>query len=422
MAGHIQDRWFRTETDQAGKTTRVRTERHGSGLRYRARYVGPDGTEKSKSFPDRQKRLAEQWLAHIEADMSRGQYIDPLAGRITFREFTERWIAAQTTEMTTQSSVVVQLRGHAIPYLGTRPLGSFQPGHIRDWLSELQRAVPASSYRRVIYNSVSTVLNAAVDDGHLPKNPCHARSVRPPELSRHRVVPWTTARTFSVRAALPERYRPIVDLGGGWGLRQGEILGLPNDEVDFTSGRLHIGYQVKVANGHLVFSPPKRNKERDVPLPDRVGEALKQHREKFPPVAVTLPWLRPDGPLVTKQLLFTRADGSGAVRRTDFNTRVWKPALVKAGFLPQPRPGKRHQAAREHGMHALRHFYASVLLEAGENIKALSTYLGHSDSGFTLRVYTHLMPSSEGRTRKAVDGMYEALAAAADGPQAAQGA
>jgi integrase len=65
-------------------------------------------------------------------------------------------------------------------------------------------------------------------------------------------------------------------------------------------------------------------------------------------------------------------------------------------------------------MHALRHFYASVLLSAGENIKALSTYFGHSDPGFTLGLYTHLMPSSEGRTRKAVD-MYDA-ASAPDGP------
>jgi integrase len=54
-------------------------------------------------------------------------------------------------------------------------------------------------------------------------------------------------------------------------------------------------------------------------------------------------------------------------------------------------------------MHALRHFYASVLLDAGESIKALSEYLGRSDPGFTLRTYTHLMPTSEERTRTAVD-------------------
>ncbi|MGI5251915.1 hypothetical protein [Actinacidiphila glaucinigra] len=57
-------------------------------------------------------------------------------------------------------------------------------------------------------------------------------------------------------------------------------------------------------------------------------------------------------------------------------------------------------------MHALRHFYASVLLDAGESIKAVSAYLGHADAGFTLRTHTHLMPTSETRTRKAVDAVF----------------
>jgi integrase len=71
-------------------------------------------------------------------------------------------------------------------------------------------------------------------------------------------------------------------------------------------------------------------------------------------------------------------------------------------------------------MHALRHFYASVLLDAGENIKALSTYLGHSDPGFTLRVYTHLMPSSDNRARNAMDSVYGRAIPRSDGPQTAQ--
>ncbi|MFF0158211.1 tyrosine-type recombinase/integrase [Streptomyces sp. NPDC005263] len=421
MAGHIQDRWFKTETDSDGKTVRVKSDRHGTGLRYRARYIGPDGTEKSKSFPDGQKRLAEKWLTNIEADMSRGQYVDPAASRVTFGQYAEKWLSTQTTAMTTRESVESSLRGHAIPYLGPRPLGSFKPEHIRDWLSKLESAVPASSYRRVIYNNVSTVLNAAVDDGHLSKNPCHAQSVRPPAPGTGRIVPWNAERTFAMRAALPERFRATVDLGGGCGLRQGEIFGLPVDDIGFDSGWLHVANQVKVARGHLVFAPPKRNKERDVPLPDCVAQVLKQHMEDFPPVDVTLPWLGPDGPPVTKQLVFTRLDGAGAVRRTDFNTRAWKPALVAAGVIPEPKPGERHQAAREHGMHALRHFYASVLLDAGENVKALSAYLGHNDPGFTLRVYTHLMPSSDARARKAVDGLYEGTDPGPDGPETAQG-
>ncbi|MBG0829661.1 site-specific integrase [Planomonospora sp. ID67723] len=211
----------------------------------------------------------------------------------------------------------------------------------------------------------------------------------------------------------------MVGLGGGCGLRQGETFGLSLDEVDFETGWLRVAYQVKVLNGRLVFAPPKREKERDVPLPEHVSAALKAHMERFPPAKVMLPWRVPDGPPLTKPLLFTR-EREGAVRRNDFNMYAWKPALVSAGVISKPESGERHQAAREHGMHALRHFYASVLLDAGENIKALSQYLGHSDPGFTLRVYTHLMPNSERRTRQAVDKVYEATRSRSDGPQTAQ--
>ncbi len=79
------------------------------------------------------------------------------------------------------------------------------------------------------------------------------------------------------------------------------------------------------------------------------------------------------------------------MQRNYVNARVWKPALVAAGCEP----------TRENGMHAVCHFYASVLLDAGESIRALAEYLGHADPGFTLRVYSYLMPASEERTKRA---------------------
>ncbi|MFB6860471.1 tyrosine-type recombinase/integrase [Streptomyces virginiae] len=402
MAGHIQDRWYKTEPNTDGKPVRVKTDRYGTGLRYRARYIGPDGTEKSKSFRDREKRLAEQWLAQVEADMTRGQYVDPRAGRITFQQFAEKWVAKLTTDEVSRTAVESRLRLHAYPYLGRRPLGSFQPAHIRDWLGELASTSLAANSRRAIFENASSVLNAAVDDGILRQNPCRATSVKAPQTVQTRVKPWTVERLLGVRTALPGRYRAMADVGGGCGLRQGEIFGLPVDEVGFLSGWVHVGYQVKRIHGTLVFAPPKRGKVRDVPLPRAVAEALTEHMRLFPPARVTLPWLTPDGPPVTKSLLFSGTTGN-AVWRSAFNDQIWKPALAAAGIIPMPEKGERYASAREHGMHALRHFYASVLLDAGENIKALSTYLGHSDPGFTLKVYTHLMPSSEGRTRKAVD-------------------
>ncbi len=73
-----------------------------------------------------------------------------------------------------------------------------------------------------------------------------------------------------------------------------------------------------------------------------------------------------------------------------------------------------------HGMHTLRRFYASVLLDAGESVKAVSECLGHRDPGFTLRTYTHLMPSSGKRTRAAVDGVFTDEDSIHDGPDTAQ--
>ncbi|MFE3368383.1 tyrosine-type recombinase/integrase [Streptomyces sp. NPDC059173] len=405
MAGHIQDRWYKIEPGPSGKPVRVKTDRHGIGLRYRARYIGPDGTEKSKSFPDKQKRQADAWLSNIEADMSRGQYIDPQAGKITFRQYATDWLASQTTDASTRVAVESRLRLHAFPLLGSRPLASFQPSHIRAWSRALEDTVAAGSYRRVIFGNVSAVLSAAVDDGHLARNPCRAGSVRPPKPSAGRVVPWSSDRVFAVRDGMPDRLSATVDVGAGCGLRQGEIFGLAVDDVDPLAGVLHVTQQIKLVNGHLLFAPPKNNKLRDVPLPDSVASALAGHLTAFPPVEITLPWLRPDGPPVTKLLYFT-GEALGALRRNDFNTHVWKPALAAAGVIPVPGIGERYKAAREDGMHALRHFYASVLLDSGENIKALSAYLGHSDAGFTLRTYTHLMPASETRTRKAVDAVF----------------
>ncbi|WP_328829808.1 site-specific integrase [Streptomyces sp. NBC_00252] len=421
MAGHIQDRWYKTETTTAGKAVRTKTDRYGTGLRYRARYVGPDGTEKSKSFRDKELRLAKQWLAQIEADMSRGQYIDPRTARTTFRQYAERWVKTHTGEINSREAAERRLRLHAYPHIGTRPLGSFKPEHIRAWIAELEDTVPAESHRRIIVGTVSAALSAAVEDGLLSKNPCRARSVTLPKPGKPRVDPWTSAQVFAVRSGLPQRYRATVDTGAGCGLRQGEIFGISVDELDYTGGWLTVGQQLKRIRGKYVFALPKGGKTRNVPLPKAVAAALRDHSKEFEPIDVTLPWRTPDGPLVTKRLIFSGVEGRH-VRVSNFNDHHWKPALATAGIIPERKAGERYASAAEDGMHALRHFYASVLLDAGESIRALSSYLGHADPGFTLRTYTHLMPSSEGRTRKAVDSLYLASIPQDHGPETAQAA
>ncbi|WP_409469831.1 tyrosine-type recombinase/integrase [Streptomyces sp. HC307] len=254
------------------------------------------------------------------------------------------------------------------------------------------------------------MLTAAVDDRLIAENPCRSSSVRAPKLDPRRIVPWPRERVLAIRSALPEQYRAMVDLAGGCGLRQGEVLGLAVDDVDFIEGVVHVVRQVKLIRNRPVFALPKGGKTRTVPLPESVARSLEQHISEHPPTAVTLPWRAVDGSPVTASVLFHRGQGR-PVNRNGFNRAAWYPALDAAGV---PR-------GRESGMHALRHFYASVLLDAGESIKALSQYLGHHDPGFTLRTYTHLMPSSEKRTREAVNRAFADGPDTDDGPTTAQG-
>ncbi|MFE2350389.1 tyrosine-type recombinase/integrase [Kitasatospora cineracea] len=403
MAGHIQDRWFKTEPGPDGKPKKTKTDRHGTGMRYRARYIGPDGTEKSKSFPDRQKRRAEDWLNQIEADMARSQYIDPNAGRVTVKQFAETWLASLTMDPQSYVSTEQRIRLHVVPHLGTRPLASLRPSDIREWLVKLNGLGLSAATQRVVFANLGTMLTAAVEDRLIPVNPCRSSSVRAPKLDARRIAPWLLDQVLAVRTELPEPYRPMVDLASGCGLRQGEVFGLAADAVDFTEGTVQVVRQIRLIRNRPVFSLPKGGKTRTVPLPGTVARSLREHIAAHPPVSITLPWRDVDGPPVTASLLFLDPRGRH-LHRNDFNRSSWRPALAAAGI----------PADRENGMHALRHFYASVLLDAGESIKALSDYLGHHDPGFTLRTYTHLMPSSEKRTKEAVDRAF-------GGPEPADG-
>ena len=207
--------------------------------------------------------------------------------------------------------------------------------------------------------------------------------------------------------ALPRGTGSRLDLGAGLGLRQGEVFGLSPDDVDFLRGTVEVRRQVKLLAGNqLFFGLPKGNKTRTVPLPSSVRDQLAAHLAEHPARSVTLPWGDVDGDPITVPLVLTTRERT-ALNRNYFNTYVWKKALSRAGV----------ERTRENGMHALRHHYASVLLDAGETIKAVSEYLGHADAGFTLRTYTHLMPSSDERTRKAVDEAFACYISATSGPE-----
>ena len=192
------------------------------------------------------------------------------------------------------------------------------------------------------------------------------------------------------------RWRITVVIGAGLGLRQGEILGLSPDDIDEDSMLLHVRRQLRTVDRTLVFALPKGNKTRTVPLSPGVLAEIRDHLAPYPATTTTLPWRKPTGDSTTVRLLATGENGrlyTGDL----FTKTIWEGAFRTARVT---------RAKQVDGMHALRHFYASTLLAQGVSIKELATYLGHSDPGFTLRVYTHLVPSSHQRARLAVDTVF----------------
>ena len=278
--GHVQDRWWKdVGKDDRGRPIREKTELHGNGMRYRVRYLDPNGRERSQSFPDRQKSAAEAFLHEVETDKNKSSYLDPTAGRITFRRFAETWLAAQTFAESTRESVAGRLVRHVYPHFGDTELRAIGPAMIQAWGRRLQQQGLAETYRRTLFANVSGVFTAAIDDERIRRNPCAGKSVTRPRGEYPKVVPWLAERVHAVRAELGERYRLTVDLGAGCGLRQGEVFGLCVDQVDFADRAVQIVRQVKIVRSRLVFGPPKHGKTREVPLPDSIARVIRARRE-----------------------------------------------------------------------------------------------------------------------------------------------
>ncbi|MFJ2716854.1 tyrosine-type recombinase/integrase [Streptomyces sp. NPDC087437] len=311
------------------------------------------------------------------------------------------------------------MRRHIVPHLGALPLNSVGTEALRSWKKRLEKDLGPTSIR-LVWATLSGVLQAAVEDRRLARNPCRARTVRPPAAAPGRVEAWPPERVLAVRAVLAERYRVLVEIGAGLGLRQGEAFGLSMEDIDFDEEVVHVRRQVKMVRTKLCFALPKGRKVRDVPLPSSVAKSLRRHMELFAPVPVTMPWDDPSPPQTpveakhrrprTYNLLVTGRERK-AINRNYFNSYAWKPALAQAGVIAAleesaPDGSRVWEPSREHGYHALRHFYASEQLEAGESVVSLARWLGHSDPGFTLRKYAHFLPRAGARGSSAIDAVF----------------
>lgn len=360
----VEDRWHRSDGE--------RSTRYGKGRRWMARYVDDRGGEHSRSFE--RKVDAQRWLDGQTAAVVGGTHVDPRAGQVTFRDYAERWRQIQVQRPSSQAHVETMLRRHAYPTLGDRPLSSILPSDVQAWIKGLELA-PATV--GVIHGIVSTIFKSAIRDRRVVANPCDGSKL--PKIERKQIVPLSTDQVNAVRDALPVELRVLVTLAAGTGVRQGEAFGLTVDRVRFLERTVTVDRQLVTVQGQApTFGPPKtRASHRTIPLPQVVVDALAAHLAAFPAAP-------PDG------LVFTIS--GKPITRSVFGHK-WRAAIETAG-LPTGT-----------GFHALRHYYASLLIRHGESVKTVQARLGHASAVETLDTYSHLWPDSDDRTRDAIDSV-----------------
>lgn len=400
---------------------------HGCARRWQVRYRDDTGRQVKANFAERYgddpDRHAEALDKKVGADLDTGNYTSPKLGKTTLQEYARQWRAGLTVDPSTLL-IIDQRLAHiydVTPSARTRrapgssvigPLTmerlAKRPSILKQWIKGLQAKGLAPGYIKDIFNTLSSIFIAAMDDGVISKNPTKAQSVTLPTVDKKVIEPWTREMASAARDSLEAEIESgaMIDLGVGAGLRQGEIFGVAEDDIVFLGRRqdrkIRVRRQIKLLRSQEtgewvpVFAPPKGGKERDVPLADALGRRLSAHIKAHPPVEVTLPWKTPDSKKrVTVRLLFVRGDGKPWTRKRFIYH--WHKTRRAAGAA----------ATRENGMHVLRHTYASVTLANGVDVLKLAAWLGHDDPGFTLRTYTHFVPDLADRGRAAVDDFLE---------------
>ncbi len=362
------------------------TKEHGVGDRWQVRWRDADGKQCKANRPKRGGKrdesdpdiYAEALDAKVTAELNAGTYIDPGAGKTTFKAYAEEIITDRTLDPATRVKMRERLNKHVYPAIGHRELGVLarRPTIIQNLIRRMEQAGLSANYIGVIMAHVGMVFACAIDDEKIAKNPMNAKAVVVPKPVKKKIVPWTGAQVAAQRRELPAQYKAMVDVGTGLGLRQGEIFGLSPDDIDWLRGVVHVRRQVKLIKSKRIFAPPKGGKTRDIPLPESVKLALSEHMRAHSPETVTLPWRDLDGEPHAAKLFFPHSAGT-ALHRDRCNMDIWRPALERAGIVEPPKEGERRKPAREHGMHALRHYFASVLLTEGEAVQAVSKWMGH---------------------------------------------
>lgn len=228
---------------------------------------------------------ADDWLARMKADLSRGEWIDPNLALAEFEAYALEWVEtriyrSKPLRASTKYRYRYQLANYVFPEIGGLALGHIRPETIRAWYRTLSHIPPT---RAATYKLVKGILTTAVEDGRIKANPCKIDGGgwhKAPERS-----PAIETAILAATALMPERERLWVLLACWGGMRRGELLNLRRSQIDVEMQIIHIGPTRVAVGGRFVDQEEGKTflADRFVVLPKLIMDFVAAHLLAFIP-------------------------------------------------------------------------------------------------------------------------------------------
>src|SRR3954447_26433753 len=258
--------------------------------RFQARYPGSDGGPRTAPDTFESRADAGRFLSAIETDMQRGLWNDPKTGDTTLRVYAEAWLAERRVRGRPLAPRTVDTYQHSLdmwilPFLGDMPLRTITPAAVRRWHAEVAASTGTTATRQA-YALLRAILNTAVADDAIERNPCRIRGAGQPHTPERPLI--DPADVERAAAAMPTGLEATVLLALWAHLRIGEVLGLQRGDINLEAGTLTVHRQVvEVRNRGPVVVEPKMGGRRVVHLPEPAIDALGRHLDALGPMLPT---------------------------------------------------------------------------------------------------------------------------------------
>jgi integrase len=210
----------------SGKRRRFGRVRRLPSGRFQVRYSLGDGSMRRAPSTFATQAEAEQFLAMVEVDLNRGTWFDPEAGDIRLDVYAPRWLVERPVELQPRTVEIYTrlLNLYLYPAFGATPLNRITSAAVRTWHASLrQRGVGQVSTAKA-YRLLKAILNTAVEDELIPRNPCRLKAAGVERSPERR--PPSLPEVELIADCVEPRYRLLVLLGAWSGLRWGELAAL----------------------------------------------------------------------------------------------------------------------------------------------------------------------------------------------------